>query len=138
MPPARQTPSRTASGAAAAPAAAPAPGGTNSTAPPGLTKLIDDNFVGILPMELSCLTLTSLVRPLSDVGIDKVKNSIEAAGWLNQFAPTVMVDADDAPSDKLKNAVHHRSVRGCLLAHKGGTRTGQQSPGHGSMDGSGR
>ena len=101
MPPARQTSSRTGSGAAAS-APAPAAGGTNSTAPPGLTKLIDDNFVGILPMELSCLTLTSLVRPLSDVGIDKVKNSIEAAGWLNQFAPTVMADADDAPSDELR------------------------------------
>lgn len=64
----------------------------NSTA--GMSSLLDKHYLGTFKLRLSNITCTEMVRPLSEKGLQRLQRSIREVGWLEQFAPSVVIQRD--------------------------------------------
>ncbi|CAM9945559.1 unnamed protein product [Choristocarpus tenellus] len=52
-------------------------------------------------MKLRHITCTDMVHPLSGRGLQRVRKSIEEKGWLDQFAPSVVIQRSLGNTDEL-------------------------------------
>ncbi|CAM9623429.1 unnamed protein product [Choristocarpus tenellus] len=60
----------------------------------GMSSLLQDHFLGMYRMTLGNITCTEMVRPLSESGLTRVSKSIHEKGWLEQFAPSIVIQGD--------------------------------------------
>ena len=67
-----------------------------------LTDLFDEHLCGTHDIPLSQITCTALVRPVNLGGVERLKNSIRAKGWLRNHAPAVVLDCHLVPDGQLQ------------------------------------
>ncbi|CAN0000753.1 unnamed protein product [Choristocarpus tenellus] len=60
----------------------------------GTAKLVEHHYLGLYKMKLTNITCTEVVRPLSERGLARVSKSIKEKGWLEQFAPSDVIQRD--------------------------------------------
>lgn len=62
--------------------------------PKDMTAILSKHYLGEFKMRLGNITCTELVRPLSKNGLKYLEQSIREVGWLENFAPSVVVQQD--------------------------------------------
>ena len=62
-----------------------------------LTDVLNEHLCGVYDIPLSQITSTALVRPVNLGGVQRIKNSIRAKGWLRNHAPAVSLDRHLVP-----------------------------------------
>lgn len=67
-----------------------------------MSAILSKHYLGEFKMRLGNITCTELVRPLSQNGLKHLERSIKDVGWLENFAPSVVIQRDRlGDSDKL-------------------------------------
>lgn len=61
----------------------------------GMQALLANHFIGVYEVRLDNIACTTMVRQLSQKGLQNVEDSIKAKGYLPQFAPSVVVVSQD-------------------------------------------
>ena len=60
----------------------------------GMPSLLRQHYLGLHKMRLGNITCTEMVRTLSKSGLARVTPSIRDFGWLDQFAPSVVISRE--------------------------------------------
>ncbi|CAM9999515.1 unnamed protein product, partial [Choristocarpus tenellus] len=60
----------------------------------GMSSLLEHHYLGMYKTKLGNITCMEMVRPLSKRGLARVSKSIREKGWLEQFAPSVVIQRD--------------------------------------------
>ena len=84
-----------------------------STSKNNLATILEANFIGTFELPLKNITCTSLVRQVNERGIKTVMASIENKGWLDHYAPAVVIQREALEgSDFTEEAAptHHYQV----------------------------
>eukprot|EP00904_Undaria_pinnatifida_P013509 jgi/Undpi1/9289/HiC_scaffold_26.g11747.m1 len=59
-----------------------------------MNAVLSKHYLGEFKMRLGNITCTEMVRPLSKSGLQHLEQSIQDVGWLENFAPSVVIQQD--------------------------------------------
>ncbi|CAM9690914.1 unnamed protein product [Sphacelaria rigidula] len=81
----------------------------------GLAKILQEHFEGLHQMKLGNIACTQMVRAVSDAGVHTVVDSIRTTGWLDQFAPSIVIPREAVRDGEPLTAEIMRETKGRVL-----------------------
>ena len=80
-----------------------------------MSSILRHHYLGLHKMRLGNITCTEMVRTLSQPGLARVTQSIRDVGWLDQFAPSVVISREAVRDGEQLSAEDALKVAGRVL-----------------------
>lgn len=79
-----------------------------------LQSVLNEYYIGMFSLALKDVGHTVLVRPLNPKGLAKIEDSVRQKGWLDDYAPSVIVSRKELEDDE--NGKPKEDINAELLA----------------------